>query len=155
MQTMQNGFQVGNGGESLANVVTTELEVRWGECDAAGIVYHPVYIDWFSVARIQLFRSYGMSYMKDFHDHGIVLAVLDAHCHYRKTLRVEDRVKVEVHVRELTRARMSLDYRVYNQDTVLCAQGATEHVFLDEANRPVNLAKRRPDLWDLLCRAIQ
>jgi acyl-CoA thioester hydrolase len=131
-------------------VVATELEVRWGECDPAGIVYHPAYIDWFSVARMRFLRENGISYMETFHDQGIVLVVLEVQCRYLKALRAEDKVRVEARIANLTRTRLSARYRVFNEAGELCAEGRTEHAFVDERGRAVNLAKRNPALWELM-----
>ncbi|OFW75007.1 MAG: thioesterase [Alicyclobacillus sp. RIFOXYA1_FULL_53_8] len=132
-------------------MVTTEIEVRWGECDAAGIVYHPVYIDWFSVARMRFMKENGVSYMESFHDSGIVLVVLEAQGQYRKTLRAEDKAFVEAKLVERSRTRLKMEYEVYNEQRELCTVGHTEHAFVDMAsNKAVNLAKRAPELWNLV-----
>ena len=131
----------------MKEVVTTELEVRWGECDPAGIVYHPSYIDWFSVARMRFLYENDVPYMTMFHDNGVVLVVLEVQCRYVKTLRPEQRIAVTARVRRLSRTRMGLDYEVRDDKGDLCASGLTEHAFVDLDNRPVNVAKRSPALW--------
>lgn len=135
----------------MPEVSETILEVRWGECDPAGIVYHPAYIDWFSVARMHFLRDNGIQYMTTFHDNGIVLVVLEAHCRYRKTLRAEDEVRIEARMAELTRTRIQMKYKVYNQQTGdLCAEGETWHAYVDEAGRPLNIQKTAPQLWEIV-----
>lgn len=135
----------------MKSTVITNLEVRWGECDPAGIVYHPAYIDWFSVARMHFMKENGVSYMKTFHDAGIVLVVLGVQCRYRKTLRAEDNITVEARLLERTRTRLELQYEVRNEDGDLCAIGTTEHAFVDmESDKACNVAKRAPQLWELL-----
>ncbi len=134
----------------MPGVVKLELEVRWGECDPAGIVYHPVYFDWFSVARMRFFRENEVPYMESFHDNGIVLVVLDVGCHYKKTLRAEDKVFIETTMAVLSRTRIRMQYRVLNEQHELCGEGFTEHAYVDEQGKAVNLAKRTPELWDRL-----
>ncbi len=138
------------GGRAVSNTVSTHLEVRWGECDPAGIVYHPAYIDWFSVARMRWLRHHGVGYMEAFHDQGLVVVVLGVECRYRKTLRAEDQVRVDASLVTLTRARMKFEYQVWNAEGVLCAEGSTEHAYVDESGRAVNVAKRAPQLWTRL-----
>ncbi len=132
----------------LPNAITTELEVRWGECDPAGIVYHPVYLDWFSVARMRYLRENGISYMESFHDNGIALVVLDVGCTYKKTLRAEDKVFIEATMALLSRTRICMNYRVLNEQNELCGIGFTEHAYVDNQGKSVNIAKRAPALWD-------
>lgn len=134
----------------LTEVVSTELEVRWGECDPAGIVYHPAYIDWFAVARMHFLRDNGVPYMKEFHDNGVVLVVLAVDCKYMKTLEAEDAIRVDARLMEFGRTRAKFAYEVYNRDGGLCAAGHTEHAFVDADKRPLNLAKQAPLLWDKL-----
>lgn len=134
----------------MTDVVSTELEVRWGECDPAGIVYHPAYIDWFSVARMHLLSAHGVSYMTAFHNNGVVLVVLEVNCRYHRSLRAEDKVQIDCSVEMLSRTRMSLKYEVYDANDILCAAGRTEHAFTDLQNRAINLAKHSPELWKLL-----
>lgn len=135
----------------MPDIVATEFVVRWGECDAAGIVYHPVYIDWFSVARMNFMKENGVSYMDSFHDGGIVLVVLEALGRFRKTLRAEDKAYVQAKLVERSRTRLKMAYEVYNEHQELCALGHTEHAFVDmSSNKAVNLAKRAPELWQLI-----
>jgi acyl-CoA thioester hydrolase len=138
-------------GISVESVVTTTLEVRWGECDPAGIVYHPAYIDWFSVARMRFLKANGVSYMEAFHDAGVVLVVLEAQCRYVKALRAEDEVAIEARLVERSKTRIALEYEVKNRLGERCASGRTEHAFVDMAtNHAVNLAKRASELWQSL-----
>ncbi|WP_062307030.1 acyl-CoA thioesterase [Alicyclobacillus sendaiensis] len=128
--------------------VVTTLEVRWGECDPAGIVYHPSYIDWFSIARMHFLKENGIRYMNDFHDRGVTVVVTDVGCHYRKALRAEDVVRVTAGLVEMTRARLAFRYEVTDAQGELCAWGETRHAFVDrDTLRPVNLAKFAPELW--------
>lgn len=132
----------------MKDVVITDLEVRWGECDAAGIVYHPNYIDWFSVARMHFLKENGISYMEEFQDKGIVLVVIDVKSQYKKTLRAEDYAHIHARVKLLTRTRIALFYEVYNDAGDLCAEGTTEHAYVDiQTNRAINIAKKNPEVW--------
>ncbi|AEJ44210.1 acyl-CoA thioesterase [Alicyclobacillus acidocaldarius] len=128
--------------------VVTTLEVRWGECDPAGIVYHPSYIDWFSIARMHFLKENGIHYMNDFHDRGVTVVVTDVACHYQKALRAEDTAHVTARLVEMSRARLAFRYEVTDGAGDLCAWGETRHAFVDrDTLRPVNLAKFAPELW--------
>ena len=47
--------------------------------------------------------------------------------------------------------RFSYAYQVYrNEDNLLCAEGASEHCFLDEATRvPASLRRREPEMYTI------
>lgn len=134
---------------------TVEFEVRWGECDPAGIVYHPNYLDWFSVTRMHLFRNHGAPYMTSFHDNGVVLVALGVECEFRKVVRAEELVRVTAELLDLTRTRMSIHYRVINDSGEVVATGRTRHAFVDTRQRPINVAKRSPELWAILARMME
>ncbi|MCL6637343.1 MAG: acyl-CoA thioesterase [Alicyclobacillus sp.] len=135
----------------MDHAVTTPFEVRWGECDPAGIVYHPVYFDWFAVARMRFLREHGVSYMESLHDRGLVLVVIDVQCQYFKSLRAEDKAWVDASLHMLTKTRLAMQYVVRNERGEVCAQGRTEHAYVDIASqRAVNIAKRAPDVWEVL-----
>lgn len=130
---------------------TVAFDVRWGECDPAGIVYHPNYLDWFSVARMRLLADYGLPYMTSFHDNGVVLVVLEATCSFKKVVRVDDHVSVRATLTDLSRTRMSVLYKVVDAAHQTCAVGHTHHAFVDLLDHaPVNVAKRCPQLWEKL-----
>ncbi|KRW92845.1 thioesterase [Alicyclobacillus tengchongensis] len=131
--------------------VTTALEVRWGECDPAGIVYHPSFIDWFSIARMHFLSANGIRYMTDFHDAGITVVVTDVSCHYARALRAEDQIEVSARLLELSRTRLCFAYEVLTADGELSAAGQTKHAFVANGSmRPVNLARVAPQLWNRL-----
>jgi acyl-CoA thioester hydrolase len=131
--------------------VETKLEVRWGECDPAGIVYHPAYIDWFSVARMHFLSGNGIKYMDSFHDNGVDVIVTDVTCSYKKALRAEDEILVIARLNEVSRSRMMFEYEVRNASGDCCAVGQTRHAFIDTGSRkPVNLAKAIPGVWGQL-----
>ena len=135
----------------MPEIVETILEVRWGECDPAGIVYHPAYFDWFSVARMHFFKHNDMPYMEQFHDNGVVLVVLDARCEFLKTVRAEDMVRIEASLSQRSKSRLKVHYDVFDEQGTLCGRGYTAHAYVDvKTNRAVNLAKRAPQLWQRL-----
>lgn len=136
------------GGIHVSQAVETQLEVRWGECDPAGIVYHPVFIDWFSVARMHFLSENGIRYMKDFHDHGITVVVTDVNCKYVQALRAEDQIRVIARLVECSRSRLMFRYDVLTSTGELSARGTTKHAFVKNGLiRPVNLEKAAPELW--------
>lgn len=127
--------------------VATSLEVRWGECDPAGIVYHPVFIDWFSIARMHFLSENGIQYMSEFHDTGITVVVTDVSCKYVQALRAEDKIDVCAKLTHCSRTRLAFEYDVL-KDGELCAHGETRHAFVKHGViQPVNLHKASPELW--------
>jgi len=129
-----------------------EMEVRWGDCDAAGIVYYAKFFDWFSDGRVGLLKQVGLPYHANFHEQGIVMVAIEAHCRYRKSMRPEERFVLETRLAELSRSRMTFTYVITRQgDGAVVAEGKTAHAYVDSAGKPFDCQKRYPALWDRLC----
>ncbi len=128
-----------------------EMEVGWGDCDAAGITYYAKYFDWFSYGRIELFKKIGLPYLACFHEQGISLVTVEALCFYKQSLKPEQGIVLETWLSGLTRARMEFRYRVFRkEDGVLAAEGMTAHAYVDAKIKPFDLKKRYPTLWEKL-----
>jgi len=131
------------------------MKVRWGDCDAAGIVYYARYFDWFSDGRVELFANIGLPYRKTFHEKGIELVAVEASCRYRQSLRPEEEIILETFLTKVTRARLEFRYRVLRrEDGVLTAEGATAHAYVDAEGKPFDVKKRHPLLWEEIGRAV-
>ncbi len=127
------------------------VEVRWGESDAAGIVYYVRYFDWFTEGRMFFLKNNGLDYMENFHDKGIVAVSVSANCEYKRALRPGDMINVKTELTEATPARMTFTYRVFKSpEGELAAKGKTVHAYVDDSGKPFNLQKRFPELWNKL-----
>lgn len=51
---------------------TTRLQARWGDVDAAGIVFYPRFFEWYDLATEALFDSLGLPWPELFAAQGIV-----------------------------------------------------------------------------------
>ncbi len=128
-----------------------EMEVRWGDCDAAGIVYYARYFDWFTDGRVALLKQIGLPYQQFFHEQGIVVVVIEASCLYRRNLKPEEKYILSTTFTQLGRTRMTYDYVITKQEVhTVVAEGRTVHAYVDEAGKPFDIKKRRPDLWEKL-----
>lgn len=147
------------------------LRVRYGETDQMGIVYYANYFDWFTEARTETMRRWGVAY-RQWEEDGIFLPVLEAHCEYRKPARYDDRLLIATRVTRLTPLRLAFAYEVLKVNETddeeigdaaatasatsaeTLAVGWTEHAFVDAQQRPLNLRKRHPQLWEHLVNAV-
>jgi len=125
-----------------------ELEVRWGDCDAAGIVYHVRYFDWFTDGRVALFKKVNLPYQEFFHKQGIIVVVMEASCRYRRSLFPEERYILNTTFSHLSRTRMIFDYVITRfEDKKVIAEGRTVHAYVDVKGKPFDIKKMHPDLW--------
>lgn len=128
-----------------------ELEVRWGDCDAAGIVYYAKYFDLFTDGRVALFKKINIPYQSFFHNQGIVMVAVEANCRYRKSLLPEERYFLNTTLSRLSRTRMVFDYVITSAENgQLVAEGRTVHAFVDSTGKPFDIKKKHPGLWSTL-----
>lgn len=133
----------GASGEAGATRSRVEVEVRYAETDAMGIVHHANYPVWFELARTRLCRETGESYA-EIERSGHRLTVTEVAVRYRRPARYGDTVQVEVHIERLGSRGVRFAYRVSRGDKLL-ATGATAHVWIDGDGRPCRMpARLRP-----------
>lgn len=123
----------------------TQIRARYEETDQMGFVYYGRYFTWFEVGRTELFRSLGLPYTR-FEENGIMLPVTEADCKYKTPSRYDDLITIRTFVTKLSPARINFGYQIIKETEVI-ARGNTGHAFMDSTGRPVNLAKKKPDLW--------
>lgn len=114
-----------------------ELRVRYQETDRMGVVYYGNYFVWFEVARTELFRKHGLSYV-DMEKEGFRLMVVDARCSYKKSATYDDLVRIRTNIKNTKNTSIGFSYEVFCNDALI-ARGETEHVFTDANGKPVRI----------------
>ena len=106
---------------------TIEVEVRYAETDAMGVVHHSNYLVWFELARTHLCRASGYPY-DEIERMGYGILVTRAELDYRHAARYGDTVQVHCTMDELTSRTMRFRYQV-ERDGQRLVNGTTEHVW--------------------------
>jgi YbgC/YbaW family acyl-CoA thioester hydrolase len=98
---------------SFAAMSTTRGErVRWGDVDAASIIFYGSYIRFFEIAETELFRSVGMPYGKVFDELDIWLPRVHLECDFHRAPRLDDLLEVSVYIGSLGRTSLRLNFEV-------------------------------------------
>ncbi len=98
--------------------------VRFGECDPAGVVYFPVFFDWFHQAMESWFdAALGIPYAEVLQTIGFPAVHTEAD--FRRPCRIGEELRIALSVGELSRKSMRLEYRVIGPDGRPRATGAT------------------------------
>lgn len=132
--------------------VTKRINVRYGETDQMGVVYHANYIVYFEDARTAFVESLGFPY-KGLEDAGYLSPVVSVTCEYGAPLRYGDEACVVVWVDKLTKAKVTYRYEVYaSEDAVGVAKpnakGESVHCLVEKDTfRPVNMKTASPSLY--------
>jgi acyl-CoA thioester hydrolase len=108
---------------------TTEIRVRYSECDLQGHVFNANYFSYFDIALTELWRVAAGGY-QEMLDAGVDLVVVEATARYKAPARFDDELVVEVIVSRLGTTSMRTDLRVL-RDGVLLVEGEMVHVFIE------------------------
>ncbi len=91
---------------------TIEERVRWGDVDAARIIFYGAYIRFFEFAETELFRSVGLHYGVMFDELDVWLPRVHLECDFRHAAQLDDLLEVSVYVGRFGNKSMRLDFEV-------------------------------------------
>ena len=112
----------------------TKIRVRYAETDQMGVVYHGNYIPYFESSRAEAIRELGYTYA-DMEKMGIIMPVVDVHCHYLRPAKYDDLLTVKTILKELPiHHKIEFHHEVYNEANELLVTGKIILYFM-EANR--------------------
>jgi YbgC/YbaW family acyl-CoA thioester hydrolase len=117
---------------------TIEERVRWGDVDAARIIFYGSYIRFFEIGETELFRAVGMPYGKVFDELDIWLPRVHLECDFHRAAQMDDLLHVSVYVGKVgkTSLRLNFEVRRKNDDgQIEEALMATAHFVLVATNR--------------------
>ena len=89
-----------------------EERVRWGDVDAASIIFYGAYIRFFEFAETELFRSVGLPYGVMFDELDVWLPRAHLECDFHHAARLDDLLEVYVHVGRIGHKSLRLDFEV-------------------------------------------
>ncbi len=126
---------------------THSIRVRYGETDPMKYVYYGNYAEYFEVARVELFRTLGISY-DEIERRGIFLPVSEYKIKYIRPGLYDQLLEIHTYIKKIPGVKIEFDYEIYNEDKVKITEASTTLFFLDaETNKIV----RCPDfLLDLI-----
>ena len=112
---------------------TIEERVRWGDVDAARIIFYGAYIRFFEYAETELFREVGLQYGVMFDELKIWLPRVHLECDFKRAARLDDLLQVSVFVGRFGTRSMRLNFEVRrNGEEALIA---TAHFVLAAVNQ--------------------
>ena len=91
---------------------TIEERVRWGDVDAARIIFYGAYIRFFEFAETELFRAVGLPYGVMFDELGVWLPRVHLECDFRRAAQLDDLLEVSVYVGRFGNKSMRLNFEV-------------------------------------------
>lgn len=119
---------------------SVDVEVRYAETDAMGIVHHSAYLVWFELARTRLCRETGVSYA-EIERGGHFLTVTGVQVSYRRAARYGDELRVTAWIDRFGSRGVRFGYEV-DRGADRLASGTTEHVWIDRQGRPCRIPEQ-------------
>ena len=119
---------------------------QYYETDRMGIIHHSNYIRWMEEARIDYLRQQGIRY-SDLEASGLISPIYEVKCQYKRPVRFEARVAIEVSMLKYTGVRITLSYRMINETNGdICAECESTSCFTNSDGKLISLKKEFPGL---------
>jgi acyl-CoA thioester hydrolase len=98
-----------------------EERVRWGDVDAARIIFYGAYIRFFEFAETELFRAVGLPYSVMFDELDVWLPRAHIECDFRHAAQLDDLLEVSVFIGRIgTKSlRLNFDVRRKGEDQII------------------------------------
>ena len=122
-----------------------EIDIRFSETDAMGVVWHGNYLKFFEDGREAFGKAYGLEYLTIF-DKGYFTPIVKSEIDHKAPVYYGQVIKVITKYIPAKSAKIMFEYEVINISTgELCAVGKTMQVFLENETRTLELLT--PDFY--------
>lgn len=116
-----------------------EIDIRFSETDAMGVVWHGNYLKFFEDGREDFGKTFGLEYLTIF-DSGYFTPIVKSEIDHKAPVYYGQVIKVITRYIASKSAKIMFEYEVVNITTnELCATGKTMQVFLDRESRTLEL----------------
>jgi len=124
-----------------------DLEVYTFDIDLGGHVNNGVYIRWMEIGRTRMMEAIGWP-IQETEKRGFYPVLIHTEIDYNRPLFMGDRVRVEMWVSKITKARAYLEFRFYNGDRIPVAEARQTGAFIHlETHRPRRLTPEERALF--------
>ena len=145
-----SGAMAGNAaaGGFNSTVFVHAVQLRWGECDPAGIIFYPTYFQWFDAAAWNMFAQVGY-HAKRMRAENMAMPLVAAGCEFKHPAEQEDRCEIRSRINRWGGKSFVLAHDVVRVDGTLLAQGSETRVWGRYVNGPGSPLKGEPITEDL------
>ncbi|GBD90873.1 long-chain acyl-CoA thioesterase FadM [bacterium BMS3Abin04] len=117
--------------------VKFEVEVYTYQIDFVGHVNNIVYIQWMEIGRLKLLEALGLP-ISELAKTNIAPVLVETNIKYKKSVSIEDKVKIEVWFSDLMNATAIMEFRFYNVKGDLVATGLQKGLFINRKTMKVH-----------------
>lgn len=125
-------------------MITYERKAFYHETDQMGVIHHSNYFRWLEEARVYFLDKIGLSYKK-MEEIGIISPVVSIGAQYKKPVKFDDVVIINVKVVKYTGIKLELEYEIRNKESnELMVLAESKHCFIKD-NSVISLRKEYVD----------
>ena len=114
--------------ESNSVVGVFRVQLQWGDCDPAGIIFYPTYFRWFDAATWNLFAGAGYDAKRMRSEHR-AMPLVSADCQFKHPAEQQDRAEVRSRILRWGGKSFVVGHDVVREDGILLAQGRETRVW--------------------------
>lgn len=109
--------------EKTENRMIIERRIAFSQTDAAGLIHFTTYFTLMEEAEAELFRILGIPLLEN--KPGVISGFprVDCQCKFRKPVRFDDLVRIELRITEIGVSRIHYEIRFFTPLGDLCARG--------------------------------
>ncbi len=111
------------------------VQLQWGDCDPAGIIFYPTYFRWFDAASWSLFASAGYHAKRMRAEHR-AMPLVAADCEFKNPAEPQDRCEVRSRIARWGSRSFVVRHEVLLDDGTLLARGSETRVWGRYVNGP-------------------
>ncbi len=93
-----------------------EIRVLYSDTDAYGVVWHGAYTKWFEAARVGLVEQLGLP-LETLEGNDILFPVVEMNIRYKSSAKMNERIIIKQHVKELKPLSVTFEHNVYEKET--------------------------------------
>jgi 4-hydroxybenzoyl-CoA thioesterase len=109
-------------------VAVFRVQLQWGDCDPAGIIFYPTYFRWFDAASWHLFAQAGYDAKRMRAEHR-AMPLVAADCQFKHPAQQQDRAEVRSRLLRWGGKSFAVGHEVVREDGTLLAQGHETRVW--------------------------
>jgi acyl-CoA thioester hydrolase len=114
------------------------------ETDKMGIIHHSNYVKWMEEARVDFLKEIGMGY-REIEEAGIASPVVSISLEYKKQVRFDDEILIEVSIEKYNGISFELAYEFTNlSEQEICTVASSKHCFLKDG-KLISLKRELPE----------
>src|SRR3954453_19429791 len=105
--------------ELVKMIVDYSFKVKWGDTDAAGIVFYPNFYKWMDEATHEFLAAIGLPSSTLYSEQQVSVPLLEANCQFKSPLFFEDDVIVRSSVVEMQRKVFKISHKFFKGEKMV------------------------------------